>query len=34
MIHPQLTATIMAVGDGVGLATKTKLTMREQGGPY
>jgi len=34
MIHPQLNATIMAVGDGVGLATKTKLTLREQGGPY
>jgi caffeoyl-CoA O-methyltransferase len=34
MIHPQLLATVLAVGDGVGLATKTRPLMREMGGPF
>ena len=34
MIHPQLHAVILPLGDGVGLATKTKATILEMGGPY
>lgn len=34
MIHPQLSATILPVGDGVGLATKVKPLMSEMGGPF
>jgi caffeoyl-CoA O-methyltransferase len=34
MIHPQLDAVVLPVGDGVGLATKTKPTILEMGGPY
>lgn len=34
MIHPQLTAVLLPLGDGVGLATKKKPTVMEQGGPY
>lgn len=34
MIHPQLHAVILPLGDGVGLATKTKTTILEMGGPY
>ncbi len=34
MIHPQLEAVVLALGDGVGLAVKTKLTIMEMGGPF
>lgn len=34
MIHPQLAASVVPLGDGVGLATKLKPTIFEQGGPY
>jgi predicted O-methyltransferase YrrM len=34
MMHPQLTATVVPLGDGVALATKLKPTILEQGGPY
>lgn len=34
MIHPQLIALILPLGDGVGLATKTKPLVTELGGPY
>lgn len=34
MIHPQLRAVILPLGDGVGLATKTKQVMAELGGPF
>ena len=34
MIHPQLAASVLPLGDGVGLAVKTKPTILEQGGPY
>lgn len=34
MIHPQLHSVILPLGDGVGLATKTKATILEMGGPY
>jgi hypothetical protein len=34
MIHPQLEAVILPLGDGVGLATKTKPLMTEMGGPW
>jgi caffeoyl-CoA O-methyltransferase len=34
MIHPQLQAVVLPLGDGVGLATKTKPTIFEMGGPY
>ena len=34
MIHPQLTAVILPLGDGVGLATKTRPLVSELGGPY
>jgi len=34
MIHPQLHSVILPLGDGVGLATKTKTTILEMGGPY
>lgn len=34
MIHPQLRAQILAVGDGFGLATKMKPTILEMGGPF
>src|SRR4051812_32424190 len=34
MIHPQLRASLLPLGDGVGLATKTKPLMSEMGGPY
>lgn len=34
MIHPQLAASVVPLGDGVGLATKLKPTILEQGGPY
>ncbi|HEX5760768.1 MAG TPA: O-methyltransferase [Thermoanaerobaculia bacterium] len=34
MIHPQLRAVVVPLGDGVGLATKIKPLMTEMGGPY
>lgn len=34
MIHPQLEAVILPLGDGVGLATKTRPLVTEMGGPY
>lgn len=34
MIHPQLHSVVLPLGDGVGLATKTKPTILEMGGPY
>lgn len=34
MIHPQLAASLLPLGDGVGLAVKRRPTMRELGGPY
>jgi caffeoyl-CoA O-methyltransferase len=34
MIHPQLEAVLLPLGDGVGLAVKTKLTIMEMGGPF
>jgi predicted O-methyltransferase YrrM len=34
MIHPQLRAVVLPLGDGVGLATKTKPVMTELGGPF
>jgi predicted O-methyltransferase YrrM len=34
MIHPQLVAQIVPIGDGVGIATKRSPTMREMGGPF
>jgi predicted O-methyltransferase YrrM len=34
MIHPQLRASLLPLGDGVGLATKTRPLMSEMGGPY
>jgi predicted O-methyltransferase YrrM len=34
MIHPQLESVILPLGDGVGLATKTKPLMTEMGGPW
>jgi caffeoyl-CoA O-methyltransferase len=34
MIHPQLEAVILPLGDGVGLATKTKPLILEMGGPF
>lgn len=34
LIHPQLTAVILPLGDGVGLATKRKPLVQEMGGPF
>lgn len=34
MMHPQLTASVVPLGDGIALATKLKATILEQGGPY
>lgn len=34
MIHPQLEAVILPLGDGVGIATKTKPLILEMGGPF
>jgi predicted O-methyltransferase YrrM len=34
MIHPQLEAVVLPLGDGVGVAVKTKPTVMEMGGPY
>ncbi len=34
MMHPQLQAVVLPLGDGLGVATKTRPTMLEMGGPY
>lgn len=34
MMHPQLAAVVLPLGDGVGLATKTKPLISEAGGPW
>ena len=34
MMHPQLRAVVLPLGDGVGLATKTKPLVTEMGGPF
>jgi hypothetical protein len=34
MMHPQLEAVLLPLGDGVGLATKTRALRSELGGPY
>jgi len=34
MIHPQLVAQVLPLGDGVGVATKVKPLMSELGGPF
>jgi len=34
MMHPQLDAVLLPLGDGTGLATKTKPTVMEIGGPF
>jgi predicted O-methyltransferase YrrM len=34
MMHPQLAAVVLPLGDGVGLATKTKPLISEMGGPW
>jgi predicted O-methyltransferase YrrM len=34
MIHPQLVSVILPLGDGVGLATKTRPLVTEMGGPF
>lgn len=33
-IHPQLQSVVLPLGDGVGVATKTKPTIFEMGGPF
>ena len=34
MMHPQLQAIVLPLGDGLGIATKTKPLMSEMGGPF
>ena len=34
MMHPQLQAVVLPLGDGLGVATKIKPTILEMGGPY
>lgn len=34
MMHPQLRAVVLPLGDGVGLATKTQPLVTEMGGPF
>jgi len=34
MSHPQLAAVVLPLGDGVGLAAKTKPLITEMGGPF
>lgn len=34
MIHPQLRAQVLAIGDGFGIATKVRPLIQEMGGPY
>ena len=33
-IHPQVTAVLLPLGDGVGLGVKRRQTIRELGGPF
>jgi caffeoyl-CoA O-methyltransferase len=34
MMHPQLQAIVLPLGDGLGIATKTRPLMSEMGGPF
>jgi len=34
MMHPQLQAIVLPLGDGLGVAVKTKPTVMEMGGPF
>lgn len=34
MMHPQLQSVVLPVGDGLGIATKTKPLILEMGGPF
>ncbi|HYU31917.1 MAG TPA: O-methyltransferase [Thermoanaerobaculia bacterium] len=34
MMHPQLQSVVLPVGDGLGVATKTKPLILEMGGPF
>jgi caffeoyl-CoA O-methyltransferase len=34
IMHPQLQATVLPLGDGLGIATKTKPLVTEMGGPF
>jgi predicted O-methyltransferase YrrM len=34
MMHPQLQALVLPLGDGLGIATKTRPLMSEMGGPF
>ena len=34
MMHPQLNSVLLPLGDGVGLATKTRPLVTEMGGPF
>jgi caffeoyl-CoA O-methyltransferase len=34
MMHPQLQALVLPLGDGLGIATKTRPLMTELGGPF
>lgn len=34
MMHPQLQAVVLPLGDGLGIATKTKPLIIEMGGPF
>lgn len=34
MMHPQLQAVVLPLGDGVGLAAKVRATVMEMGGPF
>ena len=34
MMHPQLEAVVLPLGDGIGLGTKTRMLISEMGGPY
>lgn len=34
MMHPQLRAQVLPLGDGVGVATKIQATVMEMGGPF
>lgn len=34
IMHPQLQATVLPLGDGLGIATKTKPLITEMGGPF
>jgi predicted O-methyltransferase YrrM len=34
MMHPQMQALVLPLGDGLGVAVKTRPTVMEMGGPY